>query len=168
MYDHLGLHEDTLKVHHRFLINNIANNFEIPNIPLRGVTAAFLHAENYQYIVRVPEYGRYDQTSSILPGSFIHKITTTIKDGKETSNYSTSLLGWHVNKQDDRRPAILLPYSQWMRLLYNMGASMLQACIVMPWKKVESDTLKYNTYNLSLKNGKFEVPIPAHEPVTNA
>ena len=68
MYDHLGLHEDTLKVHHRFLINNIANNFEIPNTPLRGVTAAFLHAGNYQYIVRVPEYGRYDQTSSILPG----------------------------------------------------------------------------------------------------
>ena len=36
MYDHLGLHEDTLKVHHKFLMNNIANSFEIPNIPLRG------------------------------------------------------------------------------------------------------------------------------------
>ena len=41
---------------------------------------------------------------------------------------------------------------------------MLHACIVMPWKKVESDTLKYNTYNPYLKNGKFEVPLPAHEP----
>ena len=164
MYDHLGLHEDTLKVHHRFLINNIANNFKIPNIPLRGVTSAFLHAENYQYIVRAPEYGRYDQTSSILPGSFIYKITTTIRDGKEIPNYHTSLLGWHVNKHDDRRPDITVPYSQWIRLLYSMGATMLQACIVMPWKKVESDTLKYNTYNPYLKNGKFEVPLPAHEP----
>ena len=45
-----------------------------------------------------------------------------------------------------------------------MGTSMLQACIVMPWKKVESDTLKYSTYNPYLKNEKFEVPLPAHEP----
>ena len=29
---------------------------------------------------------------------------------------------------------------------------------------MESDTLKYNTYNPYLKNGKFEVPLPAHEP----
>ena len=36
MYDHLGLHEETRKLHHRFLINNIANNYEVPNIPLWG------------------------------------------------------------------------------------------------------------------------------------
>ena len=49
MYDHVGLHEETRKLHHRFLINNIANNYEVPNISLReGVNAAFLHAENYQ------------------------------------------------------------------------------------------------------------------------
>ena len=78
MYDHLGLHEETRKLHHRFLINNIANNYEVPNIPLRGVDAAFLHAGNYQYNTHMPEYGRYDQTTSILPGSFIHKITTSI------------------------------------------------------------------------------------------
>ena len=34
----------------------------------------------------------------------------------------------------------------------------------MPWKKVESDTLKYNTYNPYLKNRKFEVPLLANEP----
>ena len=28
MYDHIGLHEETRKLHHRFLINNIANNYE--------------------------------------------------------------------------------------------------------------------------------------------
>ena len=36
MYDHLGLHEETRKLRHRFLINNIANNYEVPNIPLWG------------------------------------------------------------------------------------------------------------------------------------
>ena len=73
MYDHLGLHEEKRKLHHRFLINNIANNYEVPNISLRGVNAAFLHAKNYQYNTRTPEYGRYDQTTSILPGSFTNK-----------------------------------------------------------------------------------------------
>ena len=34
----------------------------------------------------------------------------------------------------------------------------------MPWKKVEADVLKYNTYNPYLINGKFETPLPAHEP----
>ena len=47
MYDHVGLHEETRKLHHRFLINNIANNYE-DQISLEGVNAAFLHAENYQ------------------------------------------------------------------------------------------------------------------------
>ena len=55
MYDHLGLHEVTRKLHHRFLINNIANNYEVPHIPLRGVNAAFLNAENHQYDTRTPE-----------------------------------------------------------------------------------------------------------------
>ena len=82
MYDHLGLHEETRKLHHRFLINDIANDYKVPNILLRGVNAAFLHAKNYQYNTRTPEYGRYDRTTSILPGSFIHKQTTSIKDGK--------------------------------------------------------------------------------------
>ena len=139
MYDHLGLHEETRKLHHRFLINNIANNYEVPNIPLRGVNAAFLHAENYQCNTRTPEYDKYDQATSILPSK--HKITTSIKDGKEIPNYYTSLLGWHVNKHDDRRPDITKQYTQWLRLLYSIGALMLQACIVMSWKKVEADVL---------------------------
>ena len=154
-----GFNTDVQKVHHRFLISNVVNDFQVPNIPQRGVNAAFMQAEHYQFGLRPREYGRYDQTSSILPGAFIHKMKVSIKNNQEVSDFYTSLLGWHRNKSEIRRPDITTPTKPWMRLLYLMGASMLQACIILPLIKCEEDDFKFNTYNPYLIDGKFEEQI---------
>ena len=111
------------------------------------------------------EYNRNDPATTIVPYIFLFKNKRTIKDNQERANQYTDLFGWHKNPVTTRRKDIRTPTVKWMHLMYQIEATLLQACVVLhpaDEKAGAHNFIKFNPYCI---DGVTEKYIPSTRPV---
>ena len=78
----------------------------------------------------VMEYNRNDPATTIIP--------------------YTDLFGWHKNPSTTRRKDIRTPTVKWMHLMYQIGATLLQACVILPPADNKVNAQHFMKFNLHL------------------
>ena len=93
------------------------------------------------------EYNRNDPATTIVPYIFFFKNKRTIKNNQERANQYTDLFGWHKNPATTRRKDIRTPTIKWMHLMYQIGATLLQACVVLPPADEKAEAHHFMKFN---------------------
>ena len=159
------MNQNDMKSHQRALLQNVQNNYSACSIPQRAINAAILLAEQYYLLhLYVMEYNRNDPATTIVPYIFLFKNKRTIKDNQERANQYTDLFGWHKNPAITRRNDIRTPTVKWMHLMYQVGATLLQACVVLPPADEKAGAHHFMKFNPYCIDGVMEKYIPSTRP----
>ena len=110
------------------------------------------------------EYNRNDPATKIVPYIFLFKNRRTIKDNQERANQYTDLFGWQKNTATKRRKDIRTPTVKWMHLMYQIGATLLQACVVLPPADEKAGAHHFMKFNPYCIDGVTEKYIPSTRP----
>ena len=110
------------------------------------------------------EYNRNDPATKIVPYIFLFKNRRTIKDNQERANQYTDLFGWQKNTATKRRKDIRTPTVKWMHLMYQIRATLLQACVVLPPADEKAGAHHFMKFNPYCIDGVTEKYIPSTRP----
>jgi hypothetical protein len=101
------------------------------------------------------EYNRNDPATTIVPYIFLFKNKRTIKNNQERANQYTDLFGWHKYPATTRRTDIRTP------TIYQIGVTLLQACVVLPPADEKAGAHHFMKFNPYCIDGVTEKYIPS-------
>ena len=159
------VNQNKMKSYQRVLLQNVQNEYSACSIPQRVINASILLAEQYYlFHLYVMEYNRNDPAITIVPYIFLFKNRRTIKDNQERGNQYTDLTDWHKDPSTTRRKDIRTPTLKWMQLMYQIGATLLQACVILPPADEKAGAHHFMKFNPYYIDGVTEKYIPSTRP----